>query len=126
MVAVTTERLMQIALEMAGWTDIPADSTVYSTGSRISHILLGIEVGAAELFMARQLGYHCVVAHRPAGYPGPLGTVYHRHVTQMEEAGVPASIAEAAAAGRIQQLEAAALLENYDHIPSVARLLEMP
>lgn len=126
MAAVTTERLMEIALEMAGWTDTPQDSAIYWPGSRISHILLGIEVGTAELFMARQLGYHCVVAHRPAGYPGAVATVYHRHVTQMEEAGVPSAVAEAAAAEGIEQLEAAALLENYDHVPSVARLLEMP
>jgi hypothetical protein len=117
---------MEIALEMAGWTDIPPDSAIYWPGSRISHILLGLEVGTAELFMARQLGYHCVVAHRPAGYSGPVATVYHQHVTQMEEAGVPSTVAEDAAAGRIEQLEAAALLENYDHVPSVARLLEMP
>ena len=126
MAAVTTERLMEIALEMAGWTDIPPDSAVYWPGSRISHILLGIEVGAAELFMARQLGFHCVVAHRPAGYTGPVAAVYHQHVTQMEEAGVPSAVAEAAVAGHTRQLEAAALLENYDHVPSVARLLEMP
>jgi len=44
----------------------------------------------------------------------------------MEEAGVPSAVAEAAAAGGARQLEAAALLENYDHVPSVARLLEMP
>ena len=86
MAAVTTERLIEIALEMAGWTDIPPDSAIYWPGSRISHILLGIDVGTAELFMARQLGYHCVISHRPAGYPGPVATVYHQCVSQMEEA----------------------------------------
>ena len=63
MTAVTTARLMEIALEMAGWDSIPGDCAIYYPGSRIGHLLLGIDVGAAELFMARQLGYHAVVAH---------------------------------------------------------------
>ncbi len=126
MAAVTTQRLMDIALEMAGYQETPADSHVYYAGARISHILLGIDVGSAELFMARQLGYHAVIAHRPSGYPGPVWDVYRGHIAQMEEFGVPHTIARAAVDRRIEKLEAAALLENYDRTPSVARLLEMP
>src|SRR5579859_5448321 len=122
MAAVTTERLMAIALELAGWDAIPADSAIYYPGTRISHILLGIDAGAAEIFMARQLGYHAVVAHHPAGYAGPFWEVYHRHVDQMTAAGVPLQIAEAAVAPRIQSLQAEAQRENYDHTASIARL----
>jgi hypothetical protein len=124
--AVTTERLIEIALELAYFHDLPPDSAVYYAGTRISHILLGIDVGSAELFMARQLGYHAVIAHRPPGYPGPVWEVYKRHAAQMEEAGVPADRARSAIAGRVEVLQAGALLENYDRIPSVARLLEIP
>ncbi len=126
MAAVTTERLMAIALEMAGWTSIPGDSAIYYPGARISHILLGIDVGTAELFMARQLGYHAVVAHHPCGYAGPFWEVYRLHVGRMVAAGVPRDVAEAAVAERIAGFEAAAQRENYDHIASVARLLETP
>lgn len=126
MVAVTTERLMAIALEMAGWEDIPGDCAIYYPGARINHILLGIDVGAAELFMARQLGYHAVVAHHPAGAVGPFWEVYRRHVDQMTAAGVPSAVAEAAVAARIEAFQAAAQRENYDHAASVARLLETP
>jgi hypothetical protein len=124
--AVTTERLIEIALELAGLHDLPPDSAVYYAGTRISHILLGIDIGSAELFMARQLGYHAVIAHRPAGYTGPVWEVYERHAVQMEEAGVPAERARSAIADRVELLKAGALLENYDRIPSVARLLEIP
>jgi hypothetical protein len=124
--AVTTERLMLFAQEMAGWEDIPGDCAIYYPGARISHILLGIDVGAAELFMARQLGYHAVVAHHPAGSAGPFWEVYHRHVDQMTAAGVPSTVAEAAVAERIEAFQAAAQRENYDHAASVARLLETP
>jgi len=117
---------MDIALEMAGWDSIPGDCAIYHPGARISHILLGIDVGTSELFMARQLGYHAVLAHHPAGYAGPFWEVYRLHVGQMVAAGVPRDVAEAAVAGRIAGFEAAAQRENYDHIASVARLLETP
>jgi hypothetical protein len=126
MAAVTTARLMEMALEMAGWDSVPGDRAVYAPGARISHLLLGIDVGTSELFMARQLGYHAVIAHHPAGYAGPFWEVYRLHVGQMVAAGVPRAEAEAAVAERIAGFEAAAQRENYDHVASVARLLETP
>ncbi len=62
MAAVTTERLIAIAYELAGWTDTPPDWMVYQPGTRISSVLVGLDVGPADLFMARQLGYHAVVS----------------------------------------------------------------
>ncbi len=126
MAAVTTARLMEIALEMAGWDSMPGDCAIYYPGTRISHVLLGIDVGSAELFMARQLGYHAVIAHHPAGYAGPFWEVYRLHVQQMLAAGVRREVAEAAVADRIAGFQAAAQRENYDHVASVARLLETP
>lgn len=126
MAAVTTEHLMGLALEIAGWEAIPGDCAVYYPGTRISHALMGIDVGTAELFMARQLGYHAVIAHHPAGYAGPFWDVYHLHVGQMVAAGVAADVAEQAVAARIEGFKAASQRENYDHVASVARLLEIP
>ena len=126
MAAVTTERLMQLALDLVGWDAIPPDSAIYYPGSRISHVLMGIDVGAGELLMARQLGFHAVIAHHPAGYTGPTWDVYRSHVRQMVAAGVPADQAEAAVAERVRDLQARAQMVNYDHVSSVARLLEMP
>ncbi|MDE3230383.1 MAG: hypothetical protein KGO05_10915, partial [Chloroflexota bacterium] len=51
---------------------------------------------------------------------------YRLHVGQMVAAGVPRAEAEAAVAGRIADFEAASQRENYDHVASVARLLETP
>ncbi len=126
MAAVTTERLMEIALELAGWNATPGDCAVYYPGSRISHVLMGIDVGTAELFMARQLGYHAVIALHPAGHVGPFWEVYRRHIGWMVAAGVPQDEAEAAVAERIVAMRAEAQRENYDHAASVARLLETP
>jgi hypothetical protein len=117
---------MQLALDMVGWTETPPDCAIYNPGSRINHVLIGIDVGAGELFMARQLGFHAVIAHHPAGFTGPTWEVYRYHVRQMVAAGVPAEQAEAAVAGRVRELQMRAQTQNYDHVPSVARLLEMP
>jgi len=113
---------------MAGWDmdAIPGDCAIYYPGTRIGHVLMGIDVGATELFMARQLGYHAVIAHHPAGYAGPFWDVYHLHVGQMVANGVPEDVAEEAVAARIEGFKAAAQRENYDHAASVARLLEIP
>lgn len=126
MAAVTTDRLMAIALELAGWNAIPGDSAIYYPGARISSVLMGIDVGAAELFMARQLGYHAVIAIQPAGHLGPFWEVYRRHVGQMVAAGVPSAEAEAAVTERVARMRAEAQRENYDHAASIARLLETP
>src|SRR5690242_1824580 len=126
MAAVTTERLMQLALDLVGWDEIPPDSAIYYPGARISHMLVGIDVGAGELFMARQLGFHAVIAHHPAGFTGPTWEVYRYHVRQMVAAGVPEDQAEAAVAGRVRDLQARAQMQNYDHVSSVAKMLEMP
>ncbi len=126
MAAATTEHLMQIALDMAGWDATPGDCAIYYPGTRIGHVLMGIDAGSAELFMARQLGYHAVIAHHPVGYAGPFWDVYHLHVGLMVAAGVPADVAEQAVEARIEAFKAASQRENYDHAASVARLLEMP
>jgi hypothetical protein len=126
MTAVTTEQLMQLALDLVGWKDIPPDSAIYHPGARISHVLMGIDAGAGELFMARQLGFHAVIAHHPAGYTGPTWEVYRSHVTQMVAAGVPTEQAEAAVERRVRELQARAQTQNYDHVPSVAKMLKMP
>ena len=91
-------------------------------------MLFGIDIGPAELLLARQLGCDGVVAHHPAGGSATLDfpAVLTRHVELMVEHGVPAATARAA----IQPLVTRALLRaqaaNYDHVPSIARHLAMP
>jgi hypothetical protein len=126
MAAVTTERLLGIALELAGWDEAPGAFEVVHPGTRISHVLVGLEVGTAELFMARQLGYHAVVALSPCGTAGALARSWERERERMMLAGVPPHEAEWAVARARAHHELDALDENYDRSASVARLLEMP
>ncbi len=119
---------MQIALDLAGMQRLPADSAIYVPGSGLRRILVGIDIGPAELLLAKQLGVDGVVAHHPSGgsamldFPRVLG----RGVELMLQVGVPEDVARQA----IQPLVARAMLRaqasNYDHAPSVARLLQLP
>lgn len=126
MAAVTTERLMQIALEMAGMTEVPPDSRVEYAGTRISHILFGIDVGPAELFMARQLGFHAVIAQRPYAVPAEAWRLYDWHRDILVRMGVSEADADRAIQLGVRRLRQMALQANQDVMPSVARLVETP
>jgi putative NIF3 family GTP cyclohydrolase 1 type 2 len=118
---------MEIALDMAGLSEVPGDSAVHHAGRRIRRLLVGIDLRAPELVLAKSLGVDAVLTHHPVGI-ATLGfhTVLQRHVDQMIAAGVPETAArtaidETAAARRVLDS-----MTNYDHDPSIARLLNMP
>src|SRR5215203_6053027 len=66
-VAVDTNRIMKVGLELAGWKKMPADSAVHIKGKNISKVLIGIDIGTAELMLAKQLECDAVIAHHPIG-----------------------------------------------------------
>lgn len=126
MAQVNTDQLVNLALELIGEEQAPPDTFIYQSGTRISHVLVGLDIGVAELFMARQLGYHAVLAHHPAGYPGPGSFSYRRHAAHMLAAGVPAAEAEEAIQPGLTRLNALAAAANDDAAPSLARLVDLP
>ncbi|HEX6797567.1 MAG TPA: hypothetical protein VF116_07630 [Ktedonobacterales bacterium] len=126
MAAVTTERLMQIALEMAGMSEVPPDSRVEYAGTRISHILFGIDVGPAELFMARQLGFHAVIAQRPYAIPAHASRSLEWQVDKLRELGASDQQVRGFLFHDERAARLAALGANQDVMPSTARLLDMP
>jgi len=123
-----TDRLMQLALEMAELDEIPGDSAIHHPGDGIRKILIGIDLKQAELKMAKDLGYDCAIAHHPSAGSSILR--YHevllRHVDQMVRAGVPADVAVETMRETVESRRVLASMQNYDHAPSVARLLDMP
>jgi len=123
---VNTEQIMQIALDMAGLKEIPGDSRIYVPGENIRRVLFGIDIGVAELWVAKQLGYDCVIAHHPPGGAFGFLEVLHWHVDQMVAYGVPREVAEAAYREIAEPWAARQHSANYDHVASFARLLEMP
>ena len=125
---VSTDRLMRIALELTGATTMPGDSAVQVPGDGLRRVMMGVDIGAAELLLAKHLAVDGVIAHHPAGGAAELNfaKVLNRGVELMTEAGV--ALADALAT--IQPAVARALLRaqaaNHDHVPSVARLLALP
>lgn len=125
---ISTGRLVELALDLAGMTELPADSAVYIAGSGLEKIMFGIDIGPAELMLARELECDAVIAHHPAGgsstlrFPEVLG----RHVELMVEHGVPEAVAVEAVQPLLTRATMGAHAANFDHTPSIARILRMP
>src|SRR5713226_7375503 len=102
-----TQQIMRTSLKLAGFKSIPADSEVHAKGRKIRKVLVAIDVGVAELLLARALGCDAVIAHHPAGGRAKLDgyKVFLRHIDQMKEAGVPEDIAREAVKPKLRVLE---------------------
>ncbi|OGF57771.1 MAG: hypothetical protein A2Z21_10225 [Candidatus Fraserbacteria bacterium RBG_16_55_9] len=122
-----TEEIMQLALEMSGFRSVPADSAIYTSGKNLKNALIGIDLDAPELLIAKQLGFDLVISHHPKGGSSTLHfpEVLHRHTEMMIEHGVPKDVAEQAMAERIYDARCQAHIANYDHAPSFARMLNV-
>jgi hypothetical protein len=120
--------MMQVALDLAEMDAVPGDSAIYVAGSNLRRVLFGVDVGVAELLLARELRVDGVVAHHPAGGEARLrfGEVLDTHARLLEAHGVPAGEAAAATATLRRSADFAAHASNFDHAPSAARLLEIP
>jgi putative NIF3 family GTP cyclohydrolase 1 type 2 len=125
---VNTDRLMRLALEMAGLGEIPGDSAIYHPGDEVERILFGIDLKAAELVIAAARGYDCAISHHPVGGSSTLRfhEVLERHIDQMVGAGVPRDVAEETMRATIEDRRVLSSMTNYAHDPSVAVLLDIP
>ena len=125
---ISTDELVQLALELSGMERLPADSTINVPGEGMSRVLFGIDIAGAELLLARQLQCDGVIAHHPAGGSATrdFPTVLARQIDFLINHGVPATEAEEAVAPMITTAIMRAHAANADHVPSFARLLGMP
>lgn len=122
----TTEDIMQWSLDLAGLEAVPPDSAIYVKGETIHRILFGIDVSAADLLLGRELGVDLVIAHHPSDRLVEFPRIFSRHVELMVQHGVPVSDAREAVSGLIDRWTDRFHSANYDHVVSVARLLQMP
>ena len=124
----STDELMRIALGMAGMGEVPGDSAVYVFGAGLRRVMMGVDIGVAELLLGRQLTVDGVIAHHPAGGAAELGfpRVLGRQIELMVGAGVPVEVAKRVVQPVMARLMLRAQASNFDHAPSVARLLGMP
>ncbi len=121
----TTEEILKLALDMAGLTEVPGDTTIYCPGRGIRRILVGIDLEGAELLLANEKGFDLALAHHPAGGTAVLrmDEVFARHVTLMVNAGVPEAVARAAVEEKLFEDRVAGQMRNYDRLPPLARML---
>jgi hypothetical protein len=125
-VSATTEELLAWAYELAGLDEPVADSAVYVPGQGIRKVLFALDIGPAELLLAKELGVDACIAHHPQPYLLEFDRVFDHHVRQMVEVGVPEDEAEAAIVGMRRRWRAQAHRSDYLHNVRVAEVLGLP
>ena len=123
-----TKEIMQIALDLVGFKEIPEDSEIYVEGDNIKSVLIGIDIGVVELLLARQMGVDAVIVHHPAGDSAILNfhKVLWKHKDLLIKYGVPEDVAHKTVEPLVYNYMVENHRENYDHTTSVARLLDIP
>ncbi len=96
MAGLTTEDIMQIALDLAGFRATPPDSAIHVPGAGIRRILFGLDIDPGTLVMAKQMGYDCVICHHPRGTLLEQGQLFRDHYRIMAMFGIPEDRAKAA------------------------------
>lgn len=124
----STQEIMDASLDLVGWEDVPADSTIYVPGDGIETALVGIDLESSELRIAADEGYDLALAHHPVGGRARLEfpAVLDRQVEFLTDHGVSEDEAEEAVDELRERAELTAHAANYRHDPSVAELLEQP
>ena len=125
---IDTQQIMRTSLKLAGFKSIPADSEIHVKGRKIRKVLVAIDVGVAEILLARDLGCDAVIAHHPAGGSARLNgwKVFLRHIDQLKEVGVPDNVARETIKPKLRVLELQHHPDNYDQVTSTAKKLKMP
>lgn len=120
-----TQEILDLALALARQSEVPSDTTINVPAMDVKKVLIGIDVEGADLRMAKDLGYDLVIAHHPTGGSAVLGfpKVLAKHGDILVRHGVPRDVAEAAVREMQEEHEPQAHAENYDYLPSIARLL---
>ncbi len=122
----TTEEVMQVALDLAGLSDVPSDSGVHVPGKTVRRIFATIDCDVADLLMARVLRCDTVITHHPEGVASLDGwKLIARQVEQMVECGVPVARAETAIQRRMHSVELNSHVRNYARVVQAAQLLNL-
>lgn len=124
---VDTDRIMKVGLELAGWKKIPADSGVHVKGNNIGRVLIGIDIGTAELMLAKQLGCDAVIAHHPIGVASiNFYRVFDRHLDYLIEHGIPKKVALQAVDRLKERVKTRNHADIYSDVTGAAKALGMP
>jgi len=117
---------MDIALKAAGLSEIPADCGIIVEGKGIKKVLMGIDMDTAELLLAKQLGYDCVVGHHPKNTNIDMIDLLDSHIHKLESLGVPRNKTQKLLEERKTELNYNWHVANTRRSESAAKLLNMP
>lgn len=127
MAGVDTEKIMQVGLELAGWKKMPADSAVHVKGRNINKVMIAVDVGTAELLLAKSLGCDAVIAHHPIGIAAVnFYRVFDRHIDYLTEHGVPKKVAKEAVGKLKDRVETRTHADIYGDVVGAAKAIKMP
>jgi hypothetical protein len=122
----TSEDIMEVALDLAQLTEIPSDSGIHVRSDSVRELFATIDCDVSDLLLARELKCDTVLAHHPEGTAALNGwRVMRNQIEQMVECGVPVAKAEAALQRRMQQVELNSHTRNYGRVVQAARLLKL-
>ncbi|MCL2213337.1 MAG: hypothetical protein FWB93_05865, partial [Oscillospiraceae bacterium] len=121
-----TQKLMDIALELAGLKEMPADCEITVEGEGIKKVLFGVDMDTAEILLAKDLGYDCVVSHHPRNTNNAKLEVLNDHMHKLESLGVPRNKTQKMLAERKGELSYGTHVANSRRSESAAKLLGMP
>ena len=121
-----TQKMMDLALELAGLDKMPHDCDIVVPGDGIKKVLMGVDMDTAELMLAKDLGYDCVVTHHPRNTNPKMLDVMDSHILKLEKLGVPRNKSQKALAPRKEELDYGQHVSNSCRSESAAKLLNMP
>lgn len=123
-----TQQIMQLALKAAGLKEVPPDSGIILEGKNIKKVMFGVDMEAAELLIARELGVDLVITHHPKGGRPMVDfhNVMSNQIKRMVAAGVPINKAQKALKERMEEVGRAHHVTNYDRAVSAAKVLGIP
>ena len=122
----TTQELMDIALEAAGLSEMPPDCCIAVPGEGIKKVLFGVDMDTAELLLAKQLGFDCVVSHHPRNTNNDILDLMDTHIYKLEALGVPRNKSQKLLEERVTELGYGRHVSNSRRSESAAKLLGMP
>ena len=122
----TTQELMDIAVKAAGLAEMPPDCGVLVPGEGIKKVLFGVDMDTAEILLAKQLGYDCVVSHHPRNTNSNMLDLMDTHIMRLEKLGVPRNKGQKLLEERVTELGYGRHVSNSRRSESAAKLLGMP
>lgn len=122
----TSEDIMEVALDLAQLREVPRDSGVHVRSDSIKSVMATIDCDVSDLLLARAFKCDAVLTHHPEGAASLHGwQVMRNQIEQMVECGVPVARAEAAIQRRMQQVEMNSHARNYLRVVQAAQLLKL-